>query len=75
MPQLPRSCFIRVFLNLPGANASTSIEDPHYAGYLAIFGHADCIGGPGHCDLPPSRRASTTSGHAITTRRAIIAST
>ncbi len=55
VPQLPRSCFIRVFLNLPGADASTSIEDPHYAGYLAIFGHADCIGGPGHCDLPPSR--------------------
>jgi tyrosinase len=53
VPQLPRSCFIRVFLNLPDANASTSIEDAHYAGYLAIFGHADCIGGPGHCDLPP----------------------
>jgi len=55
VPQLPRSCFIRVFLNLPGANASTSIEDPHYAGYLAIFGHSDCVGGPGHCDLPPNR--------------------
>jgi tyrosinase len=55
VPQLPRSCFIRVFLNLPDANASTSIEHAHYAGYVAIFGHADCIGGPGHCDLPPSR--------------------
>lgn len=55
VPQLPRSCFIRVFLNLPDANASTSIEDGHYAGYLAIFGHGDCIGGPGHCELPPSR--------------------
>ncbi len=55
VPQLPLSCFIRVFLNLPDANASTSIDDPHYAGYLAIFGHGDCIGGPGHCDLPPSR--------------------
>jgi tyrosinase len=55
VPQLPRSCFIRVFLNLPDANASTSIEDPHYAGYLSIFGHGDCIGGPGHCELPPSR--------------------
>jgi tyrosinase len=55
VPQLPRSCFIRVFLNLPAADASTSIEDPHYAGYLAIFGHGSCIGGPGHCDLPPSR--------------------
>jgi len=56
VPQLPRSCFIRVFLNLPGADASTSIEDPHYAGYLAIFGHGSCIGGPGHCDLPPGRQ-------------------
>jgi tyrosinase len=55
VPQLPRSCFIRLFLNLPDANGSTAIDDPHYAGYLAIFGHADCIGGPGHCDLPPSR--------------------
>lgn len=55
VPQLPRSCFIRVFLNLPDANADTSIENDHYAGYLAIFGHGPCIGGPGHCDLPPSR--------------------
>lgn len=55
IPQLPRSCFIRVFLNLPDANAATPIDDPHYAGYLAIFGHAPCYGGPGHCDLPPRR--------------------
>jgi len=55
VPQLPRSCFIRVFLNLPDANASTPIDDDHYAGYLAIFGHGECYGGPGHCDLPPSR--------------------
>jgi tyrosinase len=55
VPQLPRSCFIRVFLNLPDANADTSIEHDNYAGYLAIFGHGPCIGGPGHCELPPSR--------------------
>jgi tyrosinase len=55
VPQLDRSCFIRVFLNLPDADAATSIEDSHYAGYLAIFGHGPCVGGPGHCDLPPSR--------------------
>jgi tyrosinase len=55
VPQLPRSCFIRVFLNLPDANAETSIEDSHYAGYLAVFGHGPCIGGPGHCDPPPGR--------------------
>jgi tyrosinase len=55
VPQLPRSCFIRVFLNLPDANASTPINHDHYAGYLGIFGHGACIGGPGHCELPPSR--------------------
>jgi tyrosinase len=55
VPQLPRSCFIRVFLNLPDANASTPLESPNYAGYLAVFGHGACFGGPGHCDPPPPR--------------------
>lgn len=56
VPQLARSCFIRAFINQPGANATTDIRDnPHYAGYLAIFGHGECYGGPGHCDLPPPR--------------------
>ena len=56
VPQLMRSCFVRVFLNQPGADASTPVRDnPHYAGYLAIFGHGECYGGPGHCDLPPPR--------------------
>ena len=52
VPQLPRSCFVRVFLNLPDANANTPIDHANYAGYLAIFGHGDCIGGPGHCAVP-----------------------
>lgn len=56
VPQLMRSCFVRAFLNQPGADASTPVRDnPHYAGYLAIFGHGECYGGPGHCDLPPPR--------------------
>ena len=55
VPQLDRSCFIRVFLNLPDANADTPIDDPHYAGYLAVFGHGECIGGPGHCGVPERR--------------------
>jgi tyrosinase len=50
------SCFVRAFLNDHGADASTPIhENPHYAGYLAIFGHGECYGGPGHCELPPPR--------------------
>lgn len=56
VPQLHRSCFIRVFLNLPDADASTSIEHENYAGYLAVFGHGSCYGGPGHCEPPPLRR-------------------
>lgn len=56
VPQLVRSCFVRAFLNQPGADASTSLRDnPSYAGYLAIFGHGECYGGAGHCDLPPPR--------------------
>jgi tyrosinase len=56
VPQLDRSCFIRAFLNQPGADAHTDWRDnPHFAGYLAIFGHGACYGGPGHCDAPPPR--------------------
>lgn len=55
VPQLDRSCFVRVFLNLPDANADTPIDHPAYAGYLAVFGHGDCIGGPGHCRVPDRR--------------------
>jgi tyrosinase len=56
VPQLPRSCFVRAFLNQPGADASTPLRgNPRYAGYLAIFGHGACYGGPGHCEPPPPR--------------------
>jgi tyrosinase len=55
VPQLERSCFIRVFLNVPDANASTPLDHPGYAGYLAVFGHGPCIGGPGHCGVPEPR--------------------
>lgn len=56
VPQLDRSCFIRAFLNQPDANAHTPWRDnQHFAGYLAIFGHGACYGGPGHCDTPPPR--------------------
>lgn len=38
--QLPPSndFFVRVFVNLPGANVNTSTEDPHFAGSFAFFG-------------------------------------
>ncbi len=54
----PKNSFeIRVFLNQPDANASTSIEDnPHYAGSLFVFGHGECGGDKGHCDPPVAPR-------------------
>lgn len=55
VPQLDRSCFVRVFLNLPDADAHTPLDHPSYAGYLAVFGHGDCVGGPGHCAVPERR--------------------
>jgi len=56
VPQLLRSCFVRAFLNDPAANASTPIKgNPHFAGYISIFGHGSCYGGPGHCDVPPAQ--------------------
>jgi tyrosinase len=79
VPQLPRSCFIRVFLNLPDADAHTPPEGNHFAGYLAVFGHGACYGGPGHCDVPPAqgrpfdlrpRSHNTPRNHRIDVTRA-----
>ncbi|HEX8451442.1 MAG TPA: tyrosinase family protein [Longimicrobium sp.] len=56
VPQLERSCFVRVFLNLPDANAQTPVEGDNFGGYLAVFGHGECYGGPGHCATPGQPR-------------------
>ena len=56
VPQLERSCFIRVFLNQPDADAHTPPEGPNFGGYLAVFGHGECYGGPGHCAIPGDPR-------------------
>jgi tyrosinase len=78
VPQLERSCFVRVFLNLPDANASTPPEGDHFGGYLAIFGHGECYGGPGHCAVPGQPRPfdlrprshSTPRNHRVNVTRA-----
>ncbi len=36
-PPTKQDVFVRVFVNKPDANASTSIDDPHYAGSFAFF--------------------------------------
>lgn len=47
---------IRVFLNQPDASVSTKGKgNPNYVGMLHMFS-GNCIGGPGHCDVPPETR-------------------
>lgn len=79
VPQLPRSCFIRVFLNTADADATTPLTVEGYAGYVAIFGHGECYGGPGHCDMPTAdsrkfdlreRSMNTPRNHRIDVTRA-----
>jgi len=48
--------FIRVFLNQPDASATTPTRgNDHFVTQLATFS-GDCIGGPGHCDVPTEDR-------------------
>ncbi len=52
-----KSHFIKVFLNAPDANHDTPIkENDNFVGYAARFGHGNCVGGPGHCDVPELNR-------------------
>jgi tyrosinase len=57
MKKTKHSYEVRVFLNAPEITALTAVaEDAHPAGTLFLFGHGDCIGGPGHCQPPSDRR-------------------
>jgi tyrosinase len=42
-----------VFFDLPEATADTPLDDPHYAGSFAVFGHGGCFGEEGHCQVRP----------------------
>jgi tyrosinase len=44
--------FVRVFLNLPSANAQTPTDDPHYVGSFAFFGTPDGHEGHGEAHQP-----------------------
>ncbi len=48
--------FIRVFLNEPDAGINTPTRgNDHFVTQIATFS-GECIGGPGHCDVPPQKR-------------------
>lgn len=52
--QIPASSdfSVRVFVNLPNANASTPTTDPHYAGSFGFFGTSTPNAGAGHQHQP-----------------------
>jgi hypothetical protein len=46
----------RVFINNTKANSDTPMDLEHgYVGSYSIFGHPDCFGDAGHCDIRPQR--------------------
>ncbi len=48
--------FIRVFVNEPDATVATPTRgNDHFVAQVATFS-GDCVGGPGHCDVPPESR-------------------
>lgn len=48
----------RIFLNNPSANADTPRTlDQGYAGSFHIFGHGNCFGDVGHCDVDERGKA------------------
>jgi hypothetical protein len=47
------SCTVRLYLNAPDvADDAPRDADMGYAGEFTIFGHGDCWGDLGHCDVP-----------------------
>jgi tyrosinase len=48
---------VRVFCAADGYDATSERKDnPAYGNTLYLFGHGECGGGPGHCDLRKTRR-------------------
>jgi hypothetical protein len=45
----------RIFLNSPRVAKSADHGHPAYAGSYYVFGHPECVGDAGHCELPGER--------------------
>jgi tyrosinase len=56
--------FVRVFVNKPDASATTSIDDPHYAGSFAFFCCEEESGMKGHESMTPASKPATSPAPA-----------
>lgn len=60
------SYVVHLFVNTPDANVKTPRQgNPNYAGRFTIWGHGECIGGKGHCDVPADARAKGSRHHLV----------
>ncbi|MCW8878281.1 MAG: tyrosinase family protein [Kangiellaceae bacterium] len=47
------SVYIHAFINQPDLTFDTSLDDnTRFAGHASLWGHGECVGGPGHCKVP-----------------------
>lgn len=45
--------YIHAFINEPSIELDTPVVDnDKFAGYVSLWGHGSCVGGPGHCAVP-----------------------
>lgn len=64
---------VRVFLNNPKATDKTPREkDKGYAGRFVVFGHGNCFGDVGHCDIPHAAGGPRHHQHPITPQKKIL---
>jgi hypothetical protein len=67
---------VHVFLNDTRVRGVDRVEDrSSYAGRFSVFGHAQCVGDEGHCDVPTTiRRFDDRPSHPLTPafRRVVI---
>ena len=60
------SYVVHLFVNTPDANVETPRQgNPNYAGRFTIWGHGECFGGKGHCDVPADARAKGIRHHLV----------
>jgi hypothetical protein len=67
----------RVFLNYPDADEATPLDAAHhYAGSFYVFGHGQCFGDLGHCDVNrPMRAHDQRTQHPLTPNKGIVVAT
>lgn len=51
--QPTESMYVHAFINQPNLDLNTQVKgNDKYAGYVSLWGHGSCVGGPGHCAVP-----------------------